>query len=67
MANDRRTWTCRNCGRSNTTDIHVDGTVECAYCFRRMSIQPSRSRAAENARPLSHLPRVKGQSPQTGA
>jgi hypothetical protein len=67
MPNDRRTWSCRNCGRSNTTEIHADGTVECAFCSRTMRIQPSRSRGGESSRQFSHLPGAKGHSPQTGA
>ena len=27
-----RSWDCRNCGRSNETELALDGTLTCEYC-----------------------------------
>jgi DNA-directed RNA polymerase subunit RPC12/RpoP len=42
-----REWNCRNCGRSNRSEVAPDGTVKCEYCARVMKIQPSRARGGE--------------------
>src|SRR5207245_1604819 len=39
-----RSWKCRNCGRSNSTEIALDGTGVCAHCSYLMQVQPSRIR-----------------------
>ncbi|HLN79768.1 MAG TPA: hypothetical protein VK392_01115 [Thermoanaerobaculia bacterium] len=44
-----RNWHCRNCGRSNTTEIGLDGKVKCEFCSWVMRIQPSRARGGETA------------------
>lgn len=52
-----RTWTCRNCGRSNKTVIERNGSVKCEYCNYVMSIQPARSRGEETPAQLSRFSR----------
>jgi hypothetical protein len=52
-----RTWTCRNCGRSNKTAVALDGTVKCDHCEDVMRIQPSRSRGGETPGQLYRLAR----------
>jgi len=49
MKDSVRNWHCRNCGRSNTTEIQVDGRVKCEFCNWIMRIQPSRERGGETA------------------
>jgi hypothetical protein len=46
-----RNWNCRSCGRTNNTIIEPDGTVTCEFCGDVKSIQPSRNRGGETARP----------------
>ncbi|HYV42363.1 MAG TPA: hypothetical protein VEO02_11295 [Thermoanaerobaculia bacterium] len=53
-----REWNCRNCGRSNRSEVASDGTVKCEYCARVMKIQPSRARDGEI--PPSPLPSPAG-------
>src|SRR5512134_1168721 len=54
-----RTWHCRNCGRSNTTVIELDGRVTCEFCRWVMRIQPSRVRGGETAGQMARtLPRA---------
>lgn len=54
-----RNWHCRNCGRSNTTEIQLDGKVKCEFCSWVMSIQPSRARGGETAAQMARtLPRA---------
>ena len=48
-----RKWNCRNCGRSNDTEVALDGTVKCEYCVDVRKIQPSRARGGET--PISYL------------
>lgn len=36
-----RKWNCGNCGRSNRTEVALDGTVKCEYCVASMKISPS--------------------------
>jgi len=42
-----RNWNCRNCGRSNKTEMAQDGTVKCEFCSDVLRIQPARSRAGQ--------------------
>lgn len=42
-----RKWNCENCGRSNATEVALDGTVKCDSCARAAKIQPSRARGGE--------------------
>ncbi len=42
-----REWNCRNCGRSNRTEVAMNGTVQCEHCMSEMKIQPSRARGGE--------------------
>jgi DNA-directed RNA polymerase subunit RPC12/RpoP len=42
-----RKWNCGNCGRSNATEIALDGTVKCDYCAEVMKIQPSGAHGGE--------------------
>jgi len=49
MKDSVRNWHCRNCGRSNTTEIQEDGRVKCEFCNWIMRIQPSRERGGETA------------------
>jgi hypothetical protein len=55
-----RNWNCRNCGRSNKTEVAANGTVKCAFCTDVMWIQPSRMRGGETAgqlyRPVQRTP-----------
>jgi DNA-directed RNA polymerase subunit RPC12/RpoP len=54
-----RNWHCRNCGRSNTTEIQLDGKVKCEFCKWVMRIQPSRVRGGETAGQMARtLPRA---------
>ena len=59
VSNYMRLWSCRHCGRSNTTEIEETGTAQCAHCSRRTSIQPSRSRGGESVRLQSEFARPK--------
>ena len=47
MQHVNREWNCRNCGRSNRTEVALDGTVKCEHCNSEMKIQPSRARGGE--------------------
>jgi hypothetical protein len=47
MQHVNREWNCRNCGRSNRTEVALDGTVKCDHCLSAMKIQPSRARGGE--------------------
>lgn len=51
-----RNWHCRNCGKSNSTEIELDGKVKCAFCSWVMRIQPSRERGGETAGQMSRRP-----------
>jgi hypothetical protein len=42
-----RVWHCRNCGRTNKTEIARDGRVECETCHEVIRIQPSLTRGGE--------------------
>jgi hypothetical protein len=54
-----RNWHCRNCGRSNSTEIELDGRVKCEFCSWVMRIQPSRARGGETAAQMARtLPRA---------
>jgi len=53
MPSLRRPWQCRNCGRSNRTEVFADGTVRCEHCSNVMRIQPSAARGGETAAQLS--------------
>jgi DNA-directed RNA polymerase subunit RPC12/RpoP len=54
-----REWNCRNCGRSNRTELALDGTVKCEHCLSEMKIQPSRARGGETpGRPSRPQPRM---------
>ncbi len=44
MTSGLRTWKCRHCGRSNTTEVGLDGTAGCGACAKRTQVQPSRIR-----------------------
>jgi DNA-directed RNA polymerase subunit RPC12/RpoP len=44
MESALRTWKCRNCGRTNQTEVALNGTASCEHCSYVMSIQPSRLR-----------------------
>jgi hypothetical protein len=48
-----RNWKCRNCGRSNRTEVAVDGTAACGFCAEKTRIQPSRVRGDETPAQLS--------------
>ena len=37
-----RGWKCVDCDRDNETLVALDGTVKCAHCAEKVSIQPSR-------------------------
>ena len=50
-----RRWNCRNCGRSNATEVALDGTVKCDYCVDVMKIQPSRARGGETPDQLAEF------------
>lgn len=55
-----RNWHCRNCGRSNTTEIQLDGKVTCEFCQWVMRIQPSRERGGETAAQMARrVPRMR--------
>jgi rubredoxin len=56
MKNAVRNWHCRNCGKSNSTEIELDGKVKCAFCNWVMRIQPSRERGGETAGQMSRRP-----------
>jgi DNA-directed RNA polymerase subunit RPC12/RpoP len=53
MQNVLRTWHCRNCGRTNETEIALDGKVKCEFCASVTRIQPSRARGLESPGQLS--------------
>jgi hypothetical protein len=54
-----REWNCRNCGRSNRTEVALNGTVKCEHCLSEMKIQPSRARGGETpGRPSRPQPRM---------
>ena len=57
-----RKWNCRNCGRSNATEVALDGSVTCDYCVAVMKIQPSQARGGETSRELSAFIRVEAKS-----
>lgn len=44
MSSAMRTWKCRHCGYSNTTEIPLDGTGTCTHCSAATQVQPSRIR-----------------------
>lgn len=50
-------WNCRNCGRSNKSEVALDGTVKCEYCNNVMRIQPSKARGGETAAQRSRFTR----------
>jgi len=47
MQHVNREWNCRNCGRSNRSEVALNGTVKCEHCASEMRIQPSRARGGE--------------------
>jgi DNA-directed RNA polymerase subunit RPC12/RpoP len=51
-----RSWHCRNCGRTNQTEIAQDGHVKCESCHWVMRIQPSRERGGETHGQLYRRP-----------
>lgn len=53
MEDALRSWTCRNCGRSNKTVVAMDGTGTCEHCAHATRIQPSRFRGGETPAQLS--------------
>ena len=55
-----RKWNCRNCGRSNSTEVALDGSVTCDYCVHVMKIQPSRARGDETSDQLSAFIQLRG-------
>jgi hypothetical protein len=51
-----RHWHCRNCGRTNHTEVALDGHVKCETCHWVMRIQPSRARGGETPGQLYRRP-----------
>jgi len=37
-----RRWKCRDCSRSNETEIGLDGTAHCGHCSHRINVERSR-------------------------
>ena len=61
MQHVNREWNCRNCGRSNRTEVAMNGTVTCEHCASEMRIQPSRARGGETpGQPTRSEPRTRG-------
>jgi len=54
-----REWNCRNCGRSNRTEVALDGTVKCEHCAAVNKIQPSRERGGETPGQLPKFTQVR--------
>ncbi len=48
-----RKWNCTSCGRSNATEVALDGSVKCDYCVDVMKIQPSGALGGETPDQLS--------------
>jgi hypothetical protein len=48
-----RKWNCKNCSRSNLTEVALNGMAKCEYCLDLMKIQPSRARGGETPDQLS--------------
>ena len=44
MTQALRRWKCRDCSRSNETEVRLDGTAICGHCSHTISVQPSRMR-----------------------
>jgi DNA-directed RNA polymerase subunit RPC12/RpoP len=42
MEHALRKWICIHCHRANKTVVSLDGTVNCAQCGEKVSIQPRR-------------------------
>ena len=40
MKSGFRSWNCRNCGRSNETELALDGTLTCEYCAEVGGLEP---------------------------
>jgi hypothetical protein len=59
-----RKWNCGNCGRSNATEIALDGTVQCDSCADVMKIQPSGARGGETRDQLAAFIRADARTRQ---
>ncbi|HSE62122.1 MAG TPA: hypothetical protein VLG15_00780 [Thermoanaerobaculia bacterium] len=51
-----RSWHCRNCGKTNQSEVELDGRVKCGSCGWVMRIQPSRERGGETPGQLYRRP-----------
>jgi len=56
MAENLRKWSCRHCGRSNSTVLAANGRARCDFCANETSVQPSRRRGGETQRQLPEKP-----------
>jgi len=48
-----RKWNCQNCGRSNATEVALDGSAICDHCATVARIQASNARGYETPDQLS--------------
>ncbi len=51
-------WTCRRCGRSNVTEVTLDGKAKCDHCAAAQEIQPSLARGGETPDQLAEFIRA---------
>jgi hypothetical protein len=51
-------WTCSSCGRSNVTEMALNGTAKCDHCAAVVKIQPSRARGGETPEQLAEFIRA---------
>lgn len=42
-----RKWHCGSCGKSNATEVAIDGSVTCDHCAAVTQIQPSQAKPGE--------------------
>jgi hypothetical protein len=48
-----RKWNCTSCGRSNATEVALDGSAMCDHCVAVVKIQASGARGCETPAQLS--------------
>ena len=60
MEHALRNWTYIHCDRDNETVVALDGTVNCAHCAEKMSIQPGRDYLLQFSALHPEVPRVGG-------
>jgi len=59
-----RKWNCKNCGRSNVTEVTFNGMAKCEYCLGLLKIQPSKARGGETSDQLSAFIQADAKSEQ---